>query len=298
MADLPLDQLRTLLAVVDTGTLDAAARELMITPSAVSQRLKALEGAAGRVLVQRTRPVRPTESGERLLRLARQMILLADESGRWLADRDGPGTERVSIPVVINGDSLHTWALAALAAVPAELGICFDVHREDEATSTRLLRSGTVMAAITSVAEPVQGCSVRRLGRMRYRPMCSPAFRDRWFADGPTVDALAVAPLVAFDRVDRLQDRYLARRTRRRIDPPRHHIPTSADFAEAVALGLGWGMLPHQQSGPYEAAGRLVVFDPDVRLDDALYWQQWKLHTPALDAVADAVVRAAAVALR
>lgn len=63
MPDLPLDQLRTLAAVIDAGTLDAAAQSLRLTPSAVSQRLKALEQGAGRVLVQRTKPARATESG-------------------------------------------------------------------------------------------------------------------------------------------------------------------------------------------------------------------------------------------
>ncbi|MGW3561386.1 LysR family transcriptional regulator, partial [Streptomyces sp. NPDC000963] len=47
MNDLPLDQVRTLLAVVDEGTFDAAAAALHVTPSAVSQRVKALEQRTG-----------------------------------------------------------------------------------------------------------------------------------------------------------------------------------------------------------------------------------------------------------
>ena len=49
--DLQLDQLRTLVAVLDTGSFEATARAMNITPSAVSQRIKALEHQAGRVLV-------------------------------------------------------------------------------------------------------------------------------------------------------------------------------------------------------------------------------------------------------
>lgn len=73
MTELPLDQVRTLLAVVDEGTFDAAATALHVTPSAVSQRVKALEQRTGRVLLTRTKPVRPTESGEIVVRFARRL---------------------------------------------------------------------------------------------------------------------------------------------------------------------------------------------------------------------------------
>lgn len=62
MARFPTEQLHTFAAVLREGTLDAAARSLNITPSAVSQRLKALEQASGRVLLQRSNPVQATES--------------------------------------------------------------------------------------------------------------------------------------------------------------------------------------------------------------------------------------------
>lgn len=294
--DLQIDQLRTLIAVVEQGTLDAAARQLRVTPSAVSQRLKALESTVGQVLVRRTRPARPTEAGKVVLRVGRQMILLNDDAGLELA---GTGTEgATTVPIVINGDSLNTWALAALARVDPDQRISFEVHRADEALSVELLRNGTVMAAVTSVADPVPGCSVRRLGTMRYRPMAHPDFVRRWFADGPTIAALSTAPVVVFDRDDTLQDRYLRRKTRRRINPPRHFIPVSADFARAISLGLGWGMIPLQQSSEFEGAGELVEFDHPLHVDVSLYWQQWKLHSPVLDRLADAMITTAAEQLR
>ncbi|WP_343995226.1 LysR family transcriptional regulator, partial [Terrabacter terrae] len=63
------DHLATLLAIVDTGTFEAAARRLHLTPSAVSQRVKALEAEIGQVVVARTAPCSATSAGEVLLRL-------------------------------------------------------------------------------------------------------------------------------------------------------------------------------------------------------------------------------------
>ena len=289
--DLQFDQLRAFVAVIDQGSFEAAARELRITPSAVSQRIKALETGVGRILVQRQKPASATESGEAVLRLARQLALLENDT---IAALDASGArEATSIPIVINADSLAIWVLPALVEAFASHGVSFTVYREDQDHSTELLRRGTVMAAITSVSTPVQGCLVRPLGRMRYRPMATPEFVKRWFPDGATAESLAVAPVVLFDRKDELQDSYLRSRGSA-LNPPRSYIPASAEYARAVELGLGWGMLPGAQSEQQESAGTLVAFDPDGSIDVPLYWQQWKLHSPLLAAVADAVSRAAA----
>ncbi len=170
----------------------------------------------------------------------------------------------------------------------------FDLRRADETRTAELLRDGTVMAAVTASARPVPGCTVEPLGRMRYRPRASPGFAARWFADGATAHALALAPVVVFDREDQLQDRYLRRRTRRRIDPPRHHVPGSSAFAHAVRLGLGWGMVPDLQAEP----GTVVEFDPRGGIDVRLYWQQWRLGSAALERIAQAMRTQAAAVLR
>lgn len=293
--DLDLAQLRALAAVLDEGTFDAAARRLHVTPSAVSQRLKALETAAGRVLLVRSRPVRATPSGEALLRLARQVELLAADATAQLggAERGRPPV----VPVAVNADSLATWVLPALAPLAGDL--CLELHREDQARTSDLLRAGVVMAAVTAEAAPVPGCSVARLGVMRYRPRASRSFLRRWFPDGATPVALAVAPVVVFDRDDRLQHDYL---TGRGVGapagprPPLHRVPASADFLTAVRLGFGWGMLPDLQLGPDDAD--LVELAPGGVVDVALHWQQWKLRSPALDAVSAAVLAAARARLR
>jgi LysR family transcriptional regulator (chromosome initiation inhibitor) len=153
------------------------------------------------------------------------------------------------------------------------------------------------MAAITTDAAPVQGCSVARLGTMRYRAMASAGFAERFFPRGATPAALARAPLLVFDRRDDLQDRYL-RGVAPDARPPRHYLPSSADFAEGVRLGLGWAMLPDGQSATHEATGELVDLDPGRVVDVLLYWQQWEIFTAALDETARALSAAARAHLR
>jgi len=289
------EQLETLAAVVAAGTFDAAAERLSITPSAVSQRIKALEQQLGRVVVVRSKPIRATESGTALLRLVQQLAALEHEA---VADLGLAGsTGSVSIPLAVNADSMATWLLPALAEVARAHSLVFELHRDDQEYTAALLAAGTVMAAVTSDSRPVAACTVTPLGRMRYHPVASPAFAARWFPQGPTAGALAVAPVVVFDRKDELQDRYLRSVTRRELTPPRHFVPASADFAIAVELGMGWGMLPEAQSAAALESGALVALDPSRSVAVPLYWQQWNLRSTALDTVAATVVSHARAAL-
>ena len=173
-------QLEALLAAVTEGTFDAAARTLHVTPSAVSQRIKALETRVGRVLVTRSKPVAPTASGAALLRAARQMQAISADVLAELGDE--ASGETVTVPLAVNADSLATWFVSALAAVGP--GVTFDVRRADQTRTAELLRDGTVMAAVTASAQAVSGCTAHRLGRMRYRPRASAGFVALWFGDG------------------------------------------------------------------------------------------------------------------
>jgi LysR family transcriptional regulator (chromosome initiation inhibitor) len=278
---LDLEQLRTLRAVVEQGTLDAAAGTLHVTPSAVSQRLRALESAAGRVLLVRSKPARPTAAGEAVLRLARQVDLLAADTAAALAG--GAASAVTTLGVAVNADSLATWFLPALEPLAGEVAV--HVHREDEANTARLLRAGAVVAAITVDPAPVAGCEVTALGAMRYRPVAALAFADRWFPDGPTPDALARAPMLVFDRDDRRQHDYLAARAPS-AEPPQTMVPSSSDFAQAIGLGLGWGMVADLQRPSAPPLVELEAHAADV----ALYLQRWRLRTPSLDRLAEAII--------
>lgn len=285
---------RTLAVVLDEGSLDAAARRLHVTPSAVSQRIKALEEQVGRVLLVRAKPVRPTPAAHAVVRYARQLALVEHDA---LAEL-GADQARVTIPLAVNADSLATWFLAPLAQLTAEHPVLFDLHRDDQDFTASLLEEGTVMGAVTSRAEPVAGCRVVALGTMRYEAVATPGFVRRWLTEAtvsaedparPDAEALLAAPRVDFDRRDDLQHQWLEQ-IGVAGDTARHYVPASHDFATAIRLGLGWGLLPGFQSHDALAAGELVRLG-GPRIDVPLYWQQWNLRSALLDAVADAVVR-------
>lgn len=277
----------TIAAIVDEGSLDAAARALHITPSAVSQRLKSLEQQLGQVLIVRGRPARATAAGESVIRMARQIALLEHDALSALGlDEAG---ERVSIPLAVNADSMATWFLAPLARLAELHNIDFDLHRDDQTFTARLLESGEVMAAVTSEQSPVAGCTVAPLGVLRYEAMATPAFVERWFLDGATEAALRRAPFVDFDRRDTLQHSWLRSRGMDEQGIPRHYVPASYDYAQAVLLGLGWGMLPGSQATDAAASGAAIPLGGDP-IHVPLYWQQWNLHSALLDAIAAEII--------
>lgn len=292
--DIPDSHLETLLAIADRGTFDAAAQALHLTPSAVSQRIRALESSVGRVLVQRSSPCRPTEAGEVLLRLARQRALLDGEVRLALATLGAgaaPGRP-VELPLAINADSLSTWFRPVLAAVGTWPDVALNLQVEDQAYSTELLRRGEVLAAITSEPHAVQGCSVTSLGVMRYRPAATPEFAANW-RHGRGYD-WASMPVVNYSDKDDLQHGLLRARG---VDQPRleHRVPTSLDFLAAVRAGLGWGMVPELQlrASAEPDGGELVLLNSRDHVDVPLHWMRWRLDSPLLDAMGDEIARAA-----
>jgi LysR family transcriptional regulator (chromosome initiation inhibitor) len=275
-------QLATFQTVIDEGSFEAAARTLHVTPSAVSQRIKALEQTVGQVLVRRVKPCEPTEAGQALVRFAGQVALLEREALEAVA-----GGVRTRVSVVVNADSLHTWFLPALRLMPA--GLSFDLHQDDQDYTADLLRAGTAMAAVTSQHVPVQGCRVEKLGAMRYLAVAAP---DLDFQDFGT------APVILLNRKDGLQHRFLATVTRRHVDPPVHYVPAAAAFVEAVRLGLGWALIPEQIARADIAAGRVADLTPGRHLDVPLYWQYWRMESAVLSALTTAVRTAARAVLR
>lgn len=287
-------QLAALATVHRRGAFDLAAAELGVTPSAISQRIKALEDRVGTLLIRRGQPCVATETGLRLIRHHDEISLLTQGLA---SDLPGLGSGPARLRIAVNADSLATWVIPALAATD---GCLYDFVIDDQDVSQALLRRGDVSAAITSHPGPLQGCDTVLLGALRFRAAATPAFVARWFPNGITPEALMKAPSLSFSDADRLQDRWVGSlfgSNDRAPVLPYHRLASSHGFAEACRHGLAWGMNAEALVADDLKIGTLIELIPDTALDVPLYWQFTRLAALALAPLTAAITKATKTAL-
>ncbi|HEY4183385.1 MAG TPA: LysR family transcriptional regulator [Kofleriaceae bacterium] len=131
MSSTPLNSLNAFVAVARRRSFAAAARELGISSSALSQSVRQLETKLGVSLLARSsRSVAPTAAGERLLREAGPAVDLALESLKAVTAKEGAltGKLRLTVPTIAVSQ-----VLARLLPVFMERhrGVDLEVHVED-----------------------------------------------------------------------------------------------------------------------------------------------------------------------
>jgi DNA-binding transcriptional LysR family regulator len=168
-----LGELRTLLAIVDEGSLAAAARRLGRSAPAVTRDLAGLERRAGTCLVVRsTRNCRPTPAGSLLAERARQLLTnyaeaIGEAGGDTTAVR---GPIRVTAPITFGGDYVAPLVASFLdqhpkASVELQLGDrLMDLEEEEIDLAVRIGR----LADSPMIA--------RTVGHLRRMVVASPAY--------------------------------------------------------------------------------------------------------------------------
>jgi LysR family transcriptional regulator for metE and metH len=134
---LELRHLRSLLAIAETGRINAAAEAVHLTPSALSHQLRALEAHYGVPLLLRdARGLRFTPAGERLLALARQM-----REAQQAAELDLQriqGDTRGSLRLVLECHTCFEWLMPVMDAFrqrwpDVEVDLVSGFHSDPEA---------------------------------------------------------------------------------------------------------------------------------------------------------------------
>jgi LysR family transcriptional regulator (chromosome initiation inhibitor) len=266
--------LEALLAVERERSFEGAARSLGITSSAVSQRIKLLEERIGAVTLNRHTPVTTTDVGAELCRHAEMVIMLEGEVIQRNRRELGRSEENFrKIKIAVNDDSLSSWFMGILEANSATANpYLLEISIADQDYSIDQMKAGSALAAISIHKNPVQGFQSTYLGTHVYRATASPAFMQRYFADGVTVDALEQAPSLRYSSQDDLQIQWIEQVFNAKVYPQSHTIPSSHGFVSACLADVAWGMHPALMVDDYIAQGKLVELVPDQTLNKPLYW--------------------------
>lgn len=276
--------LRALAAIIQTGSFEKAANSLNVTPSAVSQRVKLLEERLGTVLIVRGNPCIATETGEWLCRHMEQVGMLEQALFKQLPELADPDTppQNVTVHIATNADSLATWFLPAVTAFTKQTGYLLNMVVDDQQHTGSWLQRGRVMAAVTGLGKPVQGCRVYPLGALRFQAVANSDFFQRYFADGVTAETIVHAPMLTFNQKDDLQSQWVQQTLGQSAGCPTHWLPSTQGFVDAVLLGLGWALNPAMLISSHLAAGRLIELMPGSTLDVPLFWQVSRLAEASL----------------
>jgi DNA-binding transcriptional LysR family regulator len=200
MAELTLLGLRVVREVAARGSFTAAAASLGYTQSAVSRQVAAMEAAAGAPLFERgARGVRPTESGQALLRHAGEVLDQIEAGQRELLGLRGMAAGRLR---------LGAFPTAVAALVPRALATFSDAHPDVEIalregttpSQLRRLRAGSIdLAIVGALAGRPPEASDLTFEPIMDDPLLLAVGRDHPLAGRRTVsvDALAVERWIA-----------------------------------------------------------------------------------------------------
>jgi DNA-binding transcriptional LysR family regulator len=126
-------QLRSFLAVVRTGSVSAAARELVVTQPSVSAAVSALSRELGVALLERDgRGVRPTPAGSEFAAYATDVVGLLDEGTRAARAAESASGQRLRIAAVTTAaESFVPPLMQAFALAHPDIGLSLEVGNRD-----------------------------------------------------------------------------------------------------------------------------------------------------------------------
>ncbi len=286
MGNLDYRALAVLDAVAATGSFEKAALALGISQSAVSQRIKALEDATGRLLVVRGLPSVPTGLGQRLVAHHRHVGLM-----EAALDIDlGRDVSLPDIAVAVDADSLASWFPQALAPLLAPPRCQLDVRLANAELALHLVREGIVFGCIAAddQRDSANGTSRTVLGALRYVCVATPVFAGHWFGDGMSHAALRLAPAVV--STDKLLARFLATHLALAGPFPHHTLPVSQALNDCILGGLAYGLMAEPMARAALASGRLVDLQAGCTLAVPLSWHAWNIDTPFTRALSEQII--------
>lgn len=250
------DELSVFVAILDTGSLAAAGRQLRRSPPAVSRVLAALEARLGARLFERTtRRLAPTDTGRRFGEQARRVLATYGAAMQSAADADAPphGLLRLTAPAVFGRRHVMPVVTRFLGAWPA---VQVEILLSDR--NLDLIEEGLDVAVrIGRLAD--SGLITRRVGEVRRVLVTSPDYLAAHGTPGAPDDLAAHVAIFTSGRPGLVDWRFrIGGRERTRRLAPRLTVNDVEAALVAARAGLGIASALSYQVAEDLAAGGLV----------------------------------------
>ena len=111
---------------------------------------------------------------------------------------------------------------------------------------------------------------------MIYTLACSKVFYKKYFKKGVNSQSLANAPLVVFDKYDKVQHNYLKEHYHIESFSKINSLPSVPSFKKAILGGFGYGLLPILDISTELSKKQIVQMNPKKDYRVSLYLHQWE----------------------
>jgi len=257
-----LKQLRALAAIVDAGSITAAANILHVTPPAVSTQLKALEGSVDAQVLRRgpDGKIAMTPVGRELLETVRKMETSLEQCLERVRALNEGLAGHVSIGVVSTGKYFAPGLVARLKRTLPDVEIGLKVSNRGGIIEA--LARGEIELAIMGRPPQIPLVEAEVLGNHPYIVIAPP---DHRLAQEPWVSPEQLLGETFLGREDGSGTRILMRRYLDRIGEGRPYrmveMGTNETIKQAVMAGLGLALISAHTVVPELEAGRLVMIE-------------------------------------
>lgn len=275
--------------VIKQQSFEKASELLCLTQSAVSQRIKQLEQSIAQPVLIRSNPIVATDIGKKLLSHYHQVQQLESDLLPHIHPEQTSTPLKVSLAT--NADSLATWLVPALSPVIKEFSIELNLALANELKTINKLKNGEVFGAISTHETTLPGCSVTKLGEMKYVVVASPSFKNKYFKQGINTESLLKAPGLLFDNKDDMHTEFV--KNEFGLLPgsyPCHTVHSSEAFVSFAKQGLAYCLIAELQIKDELADGSLINLLPNTQLIRTLYWHRWALVKGVFKKVSDAII--------
>lgn len=255
---LEIRHLKTLLALQETGSVSAAAKRIYLTQSALSHQLKLLEDQYGLALFERkTQPIRFTPAGERLIKLAKDVLPLVINAERELVCvKQGQAGE---LRIAVECHTCFDWLMPAMDDFRQHWGLVeLDIVSGFHTDPVGLLLSHRADWAIVSEIEENDGIIYQPLFSYEMVGICSKdhplAEKEVWQAEDFIDQTLITYPVP-----DEMLDLLRKVLKPKGINPIRRTTELTIAMIQLVASKRGVATLPYWAVKPYLERGYVVA---------------------------------------